>query len=278
MLTACSQKPPKELSIATNSWIGYAPLFYAKEKGYLKDLNIKLINTVSLGEASDVFSVAQADMVTTTQHEYNALKKNFPTLTPVLLLDRSDGGDMILSNRSINDLQKAKKIYVYLEVDSINSEMIKDFTTKYTLKTQNISYINKDQEQISGMHFDTNRATIIVTYTPYDVTLRKQGFKIIASTKDIDTIVVVDSICATKETIEQNHERVKKLKKIIDKSIVEIQKDTKGSHLLIKKYLDNICYEEYLSSLGSIKWINKPSVKLLNAIDKLGYKKENLIQ
>jgi len=278
MLTACSQKPQKDLRIATNAWIGYAPLFYAKEKGYLKDLNIKLINTVSLGEASDIFNVGQADMVTITQHEYNALKKISKTLTPILLLDRSYGGDMILSNKNINDLQNASKIYAYLEVDSINTEMIQSFTAKYHIKSKNIVYINKDQAQIAGMQFATNHSVVVVTYAPYDIPLKKQGLNVIASTKDIDTIMVIDSICTIQETLQQNYEKITKLKKILDKSILEIQNDTKGSHALIAKYLGNINYQEYLSSLQSIKWINKPSVDLLNAIDKIGYKRENLIQ
>ena len=38
----------KKIKITTSTWIGYAPLFYAKEKNWLEPLNIKLLNVVSL--------------------------------------------------------------------------------------------------------------------------------------------------------------------------------------------------------------------------------------
>ena len=40
----------KKIKITTSTWIGYAPLFYAKEKNWLEPLNIKLLNVVSLSE------------------------------------------------------------------------------------------------------------------------------------------------------------------------------------------------------------------------------------
>jgi NitT/TauT family transport system substrate-binding protein len=276
--TSCSVKENEDsLKIATNSWIGYTPLFYAKEKGYLNDINIELITTVSLGEAADIFSVGRSDMVTTTQHEYNYLKKIFPSLVPIILLDRSNGGDMILSNKGLKELKNEDKIYAYLEIDSVNSEILKNFISNNSIDESKLIYINKDQAQIKDIELSSNKTIIAVTYTPYDIYLKAKGFKEIASTKDLNSIIVIDSICSTKEIIDKNLIRMKKLKKIIDKSINEIQNDTYESYKLVATYLENISYDEYLESLKTIKWINKPSKKTLEHIKKIGYKEENFI-
>ncbi len=268
----------KELKISTNSWVGYAPLFYAKEKGYLKNLNIKLIVNVSLAEAIDVYSVGKADMVTTTQYEYYSIKRSQNDIVPLVLIDRSYGGDMILSNLNITALKDADKIFAYLEIDSINSDILRDFIKANSIDEKKIVFLNKDQAQMQDIKNMKNNAIIIVTYSPYNVKLEKSGFKEIASTKGLNSIIVIDSLCGTINFRKQESKRLKKLKKIIDKSIQEIQKNTKVSYSIVSPFLNNISYSEYLKALQKIKWINKPSKSLLANIKKMGYEVKYLIK
>lgn len=174
---ACSSKPQKQIIISTNQWIGYAPLFYAFEKGELDKLNMKLITSVSLAEAADLYSVGKADMVTTTQHEYYVLKKSTPDIQAVILIDRSNGGDMILSNKPLDELKKSAKIDAYLEIDSINREILIDFLKKNVINEDKIHFINKDQKQIQDVINDKKQDMLIVTYNPYNIALEKKAFK-----------------------------------------------------------------------------------------------------
>jgi len=254
------------------------PLFYAYEKGKLKKLNIQLINRTSLAEAADLYSIGKSDMVTTTQHEYNSLKNSTHDITPVILLDRSNGGDMVLSNKSIQQLKLAHKIYAYLEIDSINQELLTQFMKNNNIHTNKMVYIDKDQRQIQDLQNNTKKNMLIVTYNPYDIVLKEKGFQEIASTKDINMLLVIDALCATNKIIKTDKKRLIALKKIIDKAIKSIQKDPKSSYLLVRKHLENISYSEYVNSFQLIKWINKPSKKLLKTIEKYGYKEENIIQ
>jgi len=279
---SCSSTAQKDetITISTNQWIGYTPLFYAYEKGYLKELDVKLINSVSLAEAADIYRVGQANMVTTTQHEFNALRDDTHNIVPVILLDRSNGADMVLSNRSLQELKDSKKIYAYLEVDSINREILKDFIKNNNLNENNFVIINKDQEQIQNVNFKKlhNRDLLIVTYTPYDAPLKEQGFKEVASTKNIDSIIVIDALCSTKELRKNKEEQLLRLKKIIDKSIDEITQNPRQAHKITAKYLSNISYAEFTSALKNIKWINKPSDELLEFISKYHYNRETILK
>ncbi len=278
LFTSCSQENKKELHISTNSWIGYAPLFYAKEKGYLDKLNIQLITNVSLGEAADIYDIGKAEMVTTTQHEYYSLKNSGHDITPVILFDRSDGGDMVLSNKSIDTLIKAKKIYAYLEIDSINAEILKDFLKHYNINEKKLVFINKDQSQIESLQPQNDKNMLVVTYVPYNIKLKKSGFKEIASTKKMSAIMVIDALCANANTLKNHKERLRQLKAVIDRSIQELQSDKRASYNLVKSYLGNMSYGDYIDSLGLIKWINKPSKKLLKRIKPMGYETNQLIQ
>jgi NitT/TauT family transport system substrate-binding protein len=138
---------------------------------------------------------------------------------PIILIDRSDGGDIILSNKTIKELQNAKEITVLLEIDSINNELIKDFIKKYHINKSTLSYKNKDQSQIQDTPYTKDNAIIIVTYAPYNLHLLKDGFKEIASTKDMNTLLVIDAVCITKKTFIKNKQTILELKKVIDTSI-----------------------------------------------------------
>jgi NitT/TauT family transport system substrate-binding protein len=278
IFTSCSSEPQKVLKISTNSWIGYAPLFYAQEKGYLKEIEVTLLTNVSLAEAAELYNIGKADMVTTTQHEYYSLKKSNKSLVPIILFDRSDGGDIILSNRTIQELQKAQRITAYLEIDSINAEVLTEFMKKYHINSNKIDFINKDQAQIEEIQNDATQNIIIVTYAPYNIKLLQNRFTEVASTKDENTLLVIDALCTSREFLEQNKEKLKKLKKIIDRSIQEIMRDKKTSYKLIKNYFGNISYDNYINSLNLIVWINRPSEKILEKIKTIGYDKRWLIQ
>lgn len=277
IFSACSSKPQKQITISTNQWIGYAPLFYAYEKGELDPLNIKIITSVSLAEAADLYSIGKADMVTTTQHEYNVLKQTTHDIKAVILMDRSNGGDMILSNKSLDALKKSKSIKAYLEVDSINQEILLDFLKKNKISKDKIDFINKDQRQIQDVKNNKMQDILIVTYSPYNITLEEKGFKEIASTKSINSIIVIDALCARNTLIKNDKQRLIQLKKVIDKAIKTIQENPEASYKVVSKYLSNPSYQEYLNSLNLIKWINKPSPELLEYIKQYGYNKDDII-
>lgn len=278
LFIACSTKKQEEMRIATNAWIGYAPLFYAKETGKLDQLGIKLITNVSLAEASKVFEVGKADLVTTTQHEYLSLKESVQDVVPIILIDRSNGGDMIMSNKSLDQIKTAKTIYAFLEIDSINKELLQSFIQQYHLENKNFIYTNKDQLQISDLK-NEDKTMLVVTYSPYNIQLQSKGFKEVASTSDINSLIVIDAICARSSVYASDQKRLKQLKTVIDEAVEEIQHNPKKVYKVIKKYLDNISYDEYIDSLKLIKWINKnPDKTLLKKIKSLGYGETIIIQ
>ncbi|QOP41512.1 hypothetical protein [Sulfurimonas marina] len=279
LFSACSSEKQREIRIATNSWVGYSPLFYAKETGELDKLGIKLITNVSLAEASEIFEVGKADLVTTTQYEYLTLKEVIQDVVPVILIDRSNGGDMILSNKTIDEINNAETIYAYLEIDSINSELLKSFIQTHHLENKQLIYTNKDQLQISDLENNEKNAMVVVTYAPYNTELEKRGFEEVASTKDINSLVVIDALCTKKAIYNSDKARLQQLKVQIDRAILEIEQNPQKAHKLIGKYLGNISYDEYVDAVKSIKWINKnPSQELLKKINKLGYEETILIQ
>lgn len=271
----------KKIKITTSTWIGYAPLFYAKEKNWLEPLNIKLLNVVSLSENMYLYKAGNADAFVGTQYEYNFLLQEDKTLIPIMIFDKSNGGDMILSNLTLDELSKTNKdIDAYLEIDSLNSILLNDFIRSNNLQDKKINYINEDQSNISRLKAnEINNPTIIVTYTPYNNILEKNYFRELSSTKKSDDLLIIDGMYVKKDFYYENKETFVKLKKLVDDSIINLQNNPKEFYNTVKPYLTNISYEEFLSSLNDIIWLNKDiPTNILEKLDNSNFKTKDLIK
>lgn len=281
-LVGCESKKDEKLVISCNSWIGYSPLYYANEMGWLDKLNIKLINVVSLSESKGLYNVGKSDAFTGTQYEYSLVKREDKTLFPLILLDRSFGGDMIFSNKSIEQLQNSQsKIDAYLEIDSVNNLLLHYFIKKYNIDKTRINYINKDQAVIANLREKdlSSKNVLIVTYSPYDRKLKANGFKEVACTKNGVTLVVVDALYANKKTFQVHKQQFIALKKAIDDAIDVLHKDPKKYYNVVQPYLRGYTYEDYEASLNEVKWINKKvSKELVSKLDSIEFPIKNIIR
>ncbi|WP_028485668.1 ABC transporter substrate-binding protein [Thiomicrorhabdus chilensis] len=259
LLSACSQGDYAKLKISATTWVGYSPLFYAKEKGWLDGLNIKLLHVVSLSENMYLFQVGNADAYVGTQYEYSLLSETDPTLMPVMMFDRSYGGDIIMSNVSLEELRfTTEPIDAYLEMDSINNTLLADFLSHYGLQDKKLNYINQDQANLSGLKAKAlSRPSLLITYTPYNIQLAKQGFKEIASTKDGLGLLVVDALFTREATLHQHRQQFEGLKQLVDDATEVLQRDPHEFYETVKPYMLGLSYEEFLRSLDDIIWINK---------------------
>jgi len=280
LLTSCSSERNERLTVSATAWIGYSPLFYAKAKGWLEPLNIRILHVASLSENMYLYEAGKSDAYVGTQYEYNLLSHKDPSLVPVMLFDRSNGGDIVMSNMSIKELQNRQDmIDTYLEMDSINSTILEEFIAKYQLDNTIINYINNDQPQISILNIkNIKKPTIIVTYTPYDIALQKHGFKKIASTKDNLNLLVIDALFATEKIFSNHKHQFVALKKLIDNAIGALEKNPEEFYKTVKPYMPELNYNEFRSSLDGIVWINKTlSTELSKRMQDSSFPSRNLI-
>ena len=258
-LSSCSSREYDKLKISATTWIGYTPILYAKEKGWLEPYNIKILHVSSLAENMYLYKAGNADAYVGTQYEYGQLIEGDKTLMPIMMFDRSFGGDLVMSNVSVDDLKNTSEtIDAYLEMDSINLTVLEDFLKQHQMDQKLISYHNNDQAGISNLNAaQLKKPAIIITYVPYDSQLKKQGFHEVASTKDGLDLLVVDALFTTQEQFYQHKEQFVALKGFVDKAILAVKNDPKEFYETVKHYMLEIDYDEFLLSLNDIIWINE---------------------
>ena len=122
-------------------------------------------------------------------------------VVPIMLLNKSDGGDVVMSNLTLEEIKKEdKQIDVFLELSSVNSLVFDDFITKHNIKNKNFNYINKDQSFIAQQK-EFKNPTIVISYNPYNITLEKNGLKTLETTKDNIEILIVDAMFTTNDIL-----------------------------------------------------------------------------
>lgn len=279
-LTSCSFDRYERLKISATTWIGYTPLFYAKEKGWLDEINIKLTNVVSLSENMYLFKSGNFDAYVGTQYEYELLLQKNKGLTPIIMFDRSFGGDVIMANCSLEELVSAKgEIDAYLEMDSINSTLLKDFIRLHGLDKKQMRYKNNDQAYIASLDATKmKQKTLIVTYSPYNYQLKEHGFQEIASTKNGLDLLVVDALFTTKDALEKHKEQFIALNVLVQKSLHALKNDPQEFYETVKMYLPETSYDDFLESLQDIIWLEgKLSSALKERLEKANFSTKELL-
>ncbi|WP_029408734.1 ABC transporter substrate-binding protein [Thiomicrorhabdus sp. Milos-T2] len=282
LLSSCSsQQPSTPIKLTTNSWIGYSPLFYANEKGWLKKANIKIFPLVSLGENMMTFKMGGFDGLTGTQFEYQKVNSQNHNLVPAIMFNRSNGGDMVLSNRSVKALETTKEtVDVYLESYSVNTLVFNAFVKSHNLSHKHFNFINKDQLKIVTLikQKTIQKPTIVVTYIPYNLEIVKHGFNVIDSTKDNPNIMVLDALYVDKNVLNQRHQDFVTLKKLVNKAINNLNENPKEYYEVVKSYIENPSYEDFNKSLKAIKWLNDElSDELLQKMNEINFQTRKLI-
>jgi NitT/TauT family transport system substrate-binding protein len=280
LLTGCSDRdetPP--LKISANAWIGYVPLFYAQEKGWLERDGFSLKYVSSLSESLNLYTTHSVDAMASTQYEYFESRNVYPGTVPVILLDRSDGGDMILANMPEARILASKgPIDVYLEQQSINIVLLRDFARERGLTKKRLHFIETNPDDYRRIRFDPGKPTLVVTYAPYHLDLLAKGFRVIASTASLDSLLVIDAVFTDRETLSRHRDRFTKLKNSVDRAVERCQKDPEEVYRTVKPYFEHFTYDDFRNDLNAIEWINRPDETILSRITRHGIDTEMLLK
>ena len=253
MLSGCSIAPSQPLRISSNLWIGYSPLFYIQQKGWLEDNNIKLINVVSLSESMEMYSSGFVDAFTGTQYELKQMQNQNPNLHTKILMDRSYGGDVVMGNRDIEALKKADKINVYLEVDSINSVLLESFIAMNGIERSVLKLIDKDPDA-SSMLSMKNEPTLIITYTPYDIGLHKSGYEVLDTTKNMQ-LFIMDALYIDDTIAKKYEDELIVLNRLIGRALNDLKKNPKEYYAAIYPFFKYEDDKAFSKALDSVQWI-----------------------
>ncbi|MEY8356591.1 ABC transporter substrate-binding protein [Lachnospiraceae bacterium 54-53] len=203
----------KTMYIGQSSWIGYAPLFIAVEKGFFEDhgsdIQIHTIQSAADRRAALISGEIQAMSSTVDTHVMsNAAGVD---LVQILALDTSSGGDGLIAKKEFNSLEDLKGKTVALDTSGGASY----FWFYYLLQEEGLKFSDFNVQSMgagdAGTAFVAGQVDAAVTWQPWLTNATNTDFgKVLISSSETPGIIM-DTIGVTQDFIDKYPGTVKAL-------------------------------------------------------------------
>ena len=193
------------VKLGFTTWIGYAPLFVAKEKGLFKkngaEVDIQIIE--SAGDIKAAAIAKRIDGFANTIDTVTMAAGAGLDCVQVLALDTSDGGDGIVANSKYKSLKDLKGKQVALDTTGGPSL----FYFNYLIDQEGLTMDDFDVKNMSsgdaGSAFAGGSVDAAVTWEPWLSKAKESDFGTVLRSSDEDPGVIADTLCFNKEFIKK---------------------------------------------------------------------------
>lgn len=231
LLSSCVAKKSIPLRIGLNNWIGYQPLFLAKEIGILDHNRIQLIEYPS---TSGVILSLKNNLIEAgglTLDEALVLNAQNNNVKAVLVMDISNGADsFIVNKKKIKTFKELEGKTIGYEETATGAYMAQRLFDKLTtlrvdsrkIKTKNVEYQNHYSKLVDGS------VDAIITFEPTRTKLLKEIGTEMFSSKEIPN-EILDVLVVNEDQIEIQKENIKYLVEVWNKVNEYIKKNPESS-------------------------------------------------
>lgn len=237
--TGCLPNDDEPLRLAVNAWPGYAYFAAGRDAGFFSRPELpelRIIETTSLIDSVRLFERGKVDMIGGTLAELAHInRRGRREAKGVLVLNRSVGGDMIVSEKSIKTLHDLRGQRVALEPDSANTLVLAAALSQSALSFQDIQLVAIPQSELALAH-RKDRWDAAVSYPPVSEELLKlPGLRRLFDTSQAPD-AVVDLLIVATETVRERSGALKALIDAHNRTLVWSRSNSSESRELIAKH------------------------------------------
>ncbi len=198
----------KTINLALPTWVGYMPLFVAKDKGYFEEngLDVKLNIIEGLAERKQALISGDLDGLATSVDVIVNLDGSGVPMDMVWVLDRSNGSDGIVCTSDIKDPSELKERNVATEIGSTEHFFLLKVLEQYGMDQNDINLVPMNIGD-AGSAFVAGRVDAAVTYDPYLAQgIAAGGNSFTTAEYDID---LMDTVGFSTSFVEKHPDEVK---------------------------------------------------------------------
>lgn len=251
VLSSCQPHYPAHLRVASNSWIGYTPLYLAEEMGLFEPFLIKMIEMPSASEVIHALRSGSIEVAALTLDEALTILEDEYDLKVILVMDISDGSDVLLAKPDINSLTELKGKTIAVEYNAVGALLL-----DHALAAGGIT---PNDVEILSCNFDSHitcydKSDALVTFDPVKTKLMKAGAKQLYSSKKMPN-VILDVLVTTQEVINEQPKQIQALLNSYFKARTYLDTQTNKAISLIESSL-KIPSEELTTAFQGVKLPN----------------------
>lgn len=197
-LPACFQTNNAALRIGTITWPGYANFYLARELDYYRPGSVFLTNYSSNDALAKAFRNKEVDGVALTMSDALPLAEAVPDLRLVLVIDSSNGADVIMGKPELNSLNEVEGKRVGVEASGLGAFFL-------TRALETVSLSPKDVEIVPlgafehEQGFNEDKVDAVVTFEPTRSRLLSNGANQLFDSSQIPGEIV--DVLAVRESV-----------------------------------------------------------------------------
>jgi len=225
------------LTVAFNSWVGFSPLYIAKEKGYFRDegikVNLKLLEDTS--EKHAAFGSKSIDILATTVDDVVIIASKGLKGKIFLSVDTSNGADGIVAIKEIKSLSDLKGREI-----AVQPGFVGHFFLLYLLKKSGVPInsvkILPSETGAAGAAFVAGKVDAAVTWEPWlSKAKERKGAHLLISSAD-EPGIIADVMIATEDMVKNHRDLLEKFRKAWFRALKDLQNDPNSIKIVCKAF------------------------------------------
>ncbi len=199
------------MRIGTNVWPGYEPLYLARDLGYFDERSVKLIEHTSASQVIRSFRNGELDAAALTLDEVLALAETGYDPRIILVMDISDGGDVVIGRAGIADMEQLKGKRIAVEASALGAYVLTRALEQSNMTLEEITVVETEYNR-HEQQFNDQAVDAVVTFEPVRSRLLAQGGNLLFDSSQIPG-EIVDVLVVRAEYLDKNPDRGRELVK-----------------------------------------------------------------
>jgi NitT/TauT family transport system substrate-binding protein len=215
ILVGSSVSSAESIKLGMSTWLGYAPLYLAKEKGFFKkqgvDVEVLVIESPADRRAAFAADKIQGMATTVDTHVMTAAAENPIPVKQVLALDDSHGGDGIVAKKEIKTIKDLKGKTVAAQLGAGASYFWLNYVLAQNgMKLADLKAIDMKAGD-AGAAFVAGKIDAAVTWEPWLSKAKETPFGHVLLSSDKTPGIIVDSLAFKPDFLKKQGADVKKI-------------------------------------------------------------------
>jgi NitT/TauT family transport system substrate-binding protein len=239
-ISACQKSADsRTYRIALGPWVGFGPLYLARDKGFFKGqgIEVDLIVLTGVAERNSALKSGKLDALAAPV-DYFALSAGIGVVaTIVMAIDESVGGDGIVARQSIKSFQDLRGKKVAAQKGLPSDFFLRALLQQHGMGAGDIDYIDMETAQ-AGAAFLVGDLDAAVVWEPWLTRAKEQGNgHILASTRDYRNLIV-DCLAFNPALVRTKADDVQRIVNAILKAIDYAKANPVEASEIMAKYFE----------------------------------------
>lgn len=198
--------------MAFNEWVGFAPFFLAKEKGFYGDLPVEFDFVALEGDKRAGLYAGRFHVICETTDMFQTSRDTIPYPGKIVFaIDESYGGDGVVATNEVKSIKDLKGKIAVSEPGQPAHFVLQYLLHKEGLTLNDIKLQNMASADAAAA-FIANRADVAGTYEPYlsNALQKRKGAHLLVSSKDLPGLIV-DVAIVNDDTLQRRGDDVARI-------------------------------------------------------------------